>query len=247
MIKLLKLKKPTIKKEGKSFSLTNRDLLLPYMVPYLVYVFIASFLGPKVSAEIEYGIKIIVVPAVIAWAWRWYIPFKGPKNQYVSAFIGIVVGLLGCIVWVLLVKPFIDPNMGEIWNQTAFYLRVLSASLIVPVFEEMFIRGYIFRVALQWDQARKAKIKWPFEKALDQSCINNSDPGIWSLWPIFISTMAFTLGHHPNEWLAAFVYGLIIASLLIMRKDMLSCIIAHGTTNFALAFYVKLSGQYGLW
>ena len=50
-----------------------------------------------------------------------------------------------------------------------------------------------------------------------------------------------------QDQLAAFVYGLIMSSLLILRKDMLSCIIAHGTTNFTLAFYVKHTEQYGLW
>ena len=65
----------------KSKRIFNRDLLLPYGVPYFAYVGIASLSQDRLPVEISYVLKII----------------------------------------------------------------------IVPIFEEYFIRGYIFRVALQWD------------------------------------------------------------------------------------------------
>ena len=62
-----------------------------------------------------------------------------------------------------------------------------------------------------------------------------------------ISVAAFTLGHSPPEWPAAAVYGLLMTGLWIIRRDLLSCVVAHAVTNIALAFYVRSTGQWGLW
>jgi uncharacterized protein len=233
--------------EGASLAITNRDLFLPYLAPYFGYVLLASFLADRIAIEINYAVRLVVTTALLAWAWRWYVPLRGPKNQTASIIVGIVFGLVGCFVWVVLMMPFVDPAGGDEWSDTGFYLRIVAASLIVPIFEELFMRGYIFRVALQWDQARHQGNKRPFEKALDKSCLNNVSPGAWSAWAIAISTVAFALGHHTAEWPAAIAYGLLMVMLWIVRKDLLSCIVAHGATNFALAVYVKLTGQWGFW
>jgi len=73
------------------------------------------------------------------------------------------------------------------------------------------------------------------------------DPGAWSLAAIGVSTIAFTLGHLPVEWPAAVAYSILISFLWIIRKDLLSCMVAHGTTNLGLAVYVYFTGQWGFW
>lgn len=62
-----------------------------------------------------------------------------------------------------------------------------------------------------------------------------------------ISTVVFTLGHEVSQWPAAIAYGLLMAALWINRKDLLSCVIAHGVTNIALALYIWNTRQWGLW
>jgi len=227
--------------------LTNRDLLLPYIAPYFAYVFIASFLGRFVALDISYVIRILVVPVILAWAWRWYLPLAGPQNRFISVLVGIAAGLVGLILWIGLLKPFVGTEEGAAWSLTGFGLRLAAATFIVPVFEEVFVRGYLFRVALQWDLARRADAPNPFETAFDRSCLNDLAPGAWSLWAVLISSVAFALGHRLDEWLAAFAYSLLMAAVMIVRKDLLSCIVAHGTTNLVLAVYVKTTGQYGYW
>jgi len=143
--------------------------------------------------------------------------------------------------------PFIDIE-GEPWSGTGFVLRLLSASLIVPVFEELFIRGYILRLAFQWDENRKRKtIDTPLSKALDSDTINDVSPGAWSYMAITISTIAFTAGHLMIEWPAAIVYSVLMSVLWIVRKDLLSCMVAHGVTNLGLALYVYYTGYWGFW
>jgi len=238
------MKKKTDKESKKIF---NRDLLLPYGVPYFVYVGIASLSQDRLPAQISYALKIIIVPLLLVWAWKWYAPITGPRKISGSILYGIIFGLIGLAVWCLLLAPFID-IAGKPWAMSDFFLRLFAASLIVPVFEELFIRGYIFRVAFQWNVNRKKKtIKSPLNETLDHNSINDIKPGAWSVAAISISTIAFTAGHMPVEWLAAVAYSILISILWIIRKDLLSCMIAHGVTNFSLGLYVYFTGQWGFW
>lgn len=229
----------------------NRDLMIPYFAPYLAYVGIASLLSNVIPIEINYVIRLLVVPALLFWAWRWYVPLTGPNSPVGSVLYGIVFGLAGLVVWVVLYTPF-APTDAQPWSTSGFCLRLLSASLVVPVFEEMAMRGYIFRFAVQWDMIRKIKTQRkpgqsPFLTALDQASISDVKPGAWTIPAILISSLIFALGHTLAEWPASIAYGILMSLVWIIRKDLLSCIIAHGTTNLALALYVYYAGRWDLW
>lgn len=228
-------------------NIVNRDLLLPYCVPYFAYVGIALLSQDRIAVEIHYALKIIIVPLLLCWAWKWYIPITGPRKISGSIIYGIVFGITGFVIWCLLMAPFTELTETP-WSTYGFVLRIFSAVLIVPVFEELFIRGYIFRVAFQWDLNRKNKTMMSaLHETLDNHHINSVRPGAWNLMAIGISTIAFTAGHLPAEWLAAAAYNILMCLLWIMRKDLLSCMVAHGTTNLILALYVYYTGHWGLW
>lgn len=226
---------------------SNRDLLLPYGVPYFAYVGIAALGADRISSELSYILKIIFVPLLLFWAWKWLAPMKGPRKMIGSVIYGAVFGVLGLAAWLLLMALFVEIS-GEPWSGPAFLLRLFAASLIVPVFEEYFLRGYIFRVALQWDLDRKQNgLKSSLSRTLDENSINDVKPGAWSVAAVVISTLAFTVGHLTVEWPAAIAYGMLMCLLWIIRKDLLSCIVAHGVTNFLLAIYVWQTGHWGFW
>lgn len=228
-------------------GVSNRDLLLPYGVPYFVYVGIAAIGQDRISHEISYILKIIIVPVLLFWAWKWYVPVTGPRKPVGSVIYGVVFGLLGLVIWLLLMAPFVDIT-GEPWAGNAFLLRLLAASFIVPVFEEYFIRGYIFRAAYQWYEIRKSgQSDSAIHEMLDNRSIDEVSPGAWSVAAIIVSTIAFTAGHLTVEWPAAIAYSILMSILWIVRKDLLSCMVAHGVTNFALAFYVYITGHWGFW
>lgn len=231
----------------KGYDLNNRQLLLPYLAPYVAYVGISTLLGKIVSIEWIYALRIIAVSALLVWAWQWYVPITGPRNKASSVGMGITAGLLGCVAWILLLRPFVDVHGGEPWTHTGFFLRLASASLLVPVFEEFLMRGYVFRLALQWDSARKEKLADPFGYAYEESHIGNVEPGAWSVWAIVISTLVFAAGHNISAWVPGIVYGALMSLLWIVRKDLLTCMVAHGVTNFTLASYIKATGLWGLW
>ncbi len=232
---------------ASSRSITNRDLLLPYGLPYFAYVGIAALGRDRIPVEAEYLLKLLVVPLLLYWAWKWYVPVTGPKKARESVVWGVGAGLAGLVLWCLLMAPFIE-HEGDPWPLTGFVLRLVSAGLIVPVFEEMFIRGYILRAAYQWDINRKnPDIKDPFIWMLDRDRIDDVAPGAWTASAVGISTLAFTVGHAMVEWPAAVSYGLLMSLLWVVRKDLLSCMVAHGITNLGLALYVLESGRWGFW
>jgi CAAX prenyl protease-like protein len=225
---------------------TNRDLLIPYAAPYFAYVGLASFFNNKIPIEINYALRLIVVTGLLVWAWQWYFPVTGPKNRWVSALVGAVFGVIGLVLWIVCYQPFAG-DAGEPWTMAGFYLRLVTASLVVPVFEELLMRGYIFRFVLAWDRFRKQKQSKPFTQTLENASVFDVEPGAWSVAAVILSTVIFTLGHTTGEWLACVVYGVLMCVLYIIRKDLLSCMVAHGTTNFGLALYVYYTGHWQLW
>ena len=225
----------------------NHRLLVPYAAPYFAYVLIATVGERFFPMEANYLLRIVIVSATLLWARQWFFSFKGPKSSVASVSYGVLAGLAGLILWVVLLTPFVSGAEAKPWSQSAFLLRLLAAGFIVPIFEEVMMRGYVFRVALQWDEARKNRSKDALTIAMDERSVNDVKPGAWSWAAVIISTLAFTAGHTMPEWPASIAYGLLTAGLYILRKDLLSCIVAHGVTNITLALYVFYTGKWYLW
>ena len=227
--------------------ITNRRLILPYAAPYLAYVFIASALGDFMSIEVNYIVRLIIVIGVLSWAWKWYCPMKGPGSLLKSVFVGIAAGVVGLLLWILFLIPFVDSSESDAWSIASFILRLLSAGLLVPVFEEILMRGFAFRLAFQWGEAKRQGKDMPLQVALDEKTINDVPPGAWSWTAVVISTIVFASGHHFYEWPAAIVFSLLMTFLWVLRKDLIACIVAHSVTNILLAVYVFKTNSWYLW
>jgi membrane protease YdiL (CAAX protease family) len=223
----------------------NRQLALPYLLPYALYVALASVPPSWLGREASYAARLVVVGATLAWAWRRLRPLTGPRAPLVSVAAGVAAGLLGTVVWVALLAPFVGP--GDPWGDTAFWLRFVAAGALVPVFEEVAMRGYVLRFLVQWQEARRAGADDPFGEAWERRSIRDAPPGAATLAAVLLSSAVFALGHAPAEMPAAFAYGALMAALWIVRKDLLSCIAAHATTNVSLALWVRATDAWGYW
>lgn len=227
--------------------ITNRQLLLPYAAPYLAYVGLASIPRDYLSAEASYLLRLVVVPLLLVWAWRWYCSLRGPRSLRGSILVGAGAGLLGLVVWIGLLHPFVTAGEAEPWSTPAFLLRLVSAGLLVPLFEELMMRGFLLRFALQWHRAWQNRAGAPLHTALDERSVNEVEPGAWT-WPaVLLSMLAFTSGHAPHEWPAAMAYGLLMTLLWIHRQDLISCVTAHAVTNISLALFVLATGSWQYW
>ncbi len=228
-------------------SWVNQDLILAYVLPYFVYVGIGEILGRWAGKDVIYVIRLMAVSGMLYWAFRWYVPVTGPKNIFVSLVCGCFFGVLGLILWWVLCAPFTHGVEGEIWSKTAFTLRFISAGFLVPVFEEWLMRGFVFRVVLQWHGRVQQGESQAFFHVLEKDNIARVPPGDWSISAMLISSLIFALGHSMEQWLAAFAYGILMVVLWIIRKDLVSCMAAHGVTNMGLALYVLYSGHWEFW
>jgi membrane protease YdiL (CAAX protease family) len=225
---------------------SNRSLAIPYALPYVAYVGIASIPESYLGLEWNYALRILVTAAALAWAWRSYCPLRGPRSPASSIGVGAIAGLAGTALWIALKAPLVAPG-GDAVSAAAFALRLVASVALVPVFEELLMRGYVLRLAFQWEEARNQGAEDPFGEAFDRRSVNDFGPGFATPLAVGISTLVFTLGHAAPEWPAALAYGFLMAGLWIARKDLLSCVTAHAVTNAALAFYVQLTGHWALW
>lgn len=226
--------------------LTNRQLIVPYILPYFAYVGIASVPVSVLSREANYGLRIVVVGMLLLWARRWYFSLSGPRPASASVGWGIVAGIAGAAVWVALLAPFVSSG-GAGWSPLAFWLRFAAAGALVPVFEEMMMRGFVFRLALQWDLERRKGNDDALQDVLDNRSLDSVRPGEWSWAAVLVSTAVFAAGHGMAEWPAAVAYGLLMCGLWAWRGDLVSCIAAHAASNVALALFVLGTGQWQYW
>jgi uncharacterized protein len=224
----------------------NADLLLPFFAPYAAYVAVAG-LAADLSRPADYAIRIVLTGLVLFAMWKHYPTLTGPRGVVGSVLLGAGAGLVGVIVWIVLVLPFQDAGAGDPFSAPAFALRLAAATLLVPVFEELFFRRYILGFITQWGEARRSGVPDAFAVALDQRSVRELAPGAWTGAAVLLSSAAFALGHAPAHWLAAFVYGLLMAALWIIRRDLIAPITAHAVTNLVLYVFVFLSGNWGLW
>jgi hypothetical protein len=225
---------------------SNRELLLPYALPYLAYVGIDALLGPWLGRAGVYALRLVAVGALLAWGWRSYRGLVGPRSPAVSVAVGMLAGLPGTALWVALAWPMIGPG-GEAWSDRDWLLRLVGSTALPPLFEELLLRGWVLGAVVQWQRAQRSGARSRLEVALDERSIHELEPGAWTWLAVAISTALFAAGHAPAHWPAAIAYGLLMCGLWIGRRDLVSCVVAHATTNAALAFYVRASGQWALW
>jgi len=221
----------------------NRALVLRFALPYVAYVGIASIPPEWLARDWNYVARILVTTAALLWAWPRLVPLRGPGSARLSVGAGLIAGVVGVALWIALMTPFVGE--GEPWDARGWWLRLFAAVMIVPLFEEQLMRGFLLRFGVQWGDARKAGHKDAFGEAFDKRSVLDVDAGRVTLLGAALSIVLFTLGHHMTEWAAAVAYGGLMVWLYAWRRDLLGCVVAHATTNVLLALYVRGTGAWG--
>jgi uncharacterized protein len=161
--------------------------------------------------------------------------------------VGIIAGLIGIIIWIVPYHfwpsfrftdnifgllgeartPFGPERFASRELATAFYaLRAIGYIFITPVFEELFIRSFLMRYLIH-------------------SRFINVPIGYYSRLSFWGTATFFSLTH--PEWIVAFCYAVLLNYLICKVKSLSVCVIAHGTSNAILVFYVLFSGHWELW
>ncbi len=210
-----------------------------YVAPFTLFM-ILTYAGSSLpgSAALWYAIKTLLVGATLI-AFRGRYPELRMRFDPVNWILGVVAGLVVLVVWVApeqILKPlmFTTPKgfhpylyaEAGLPVMMVIGVRILGASLVVPVMEELFWRSFLMRYLIQSD-------------------FRNVALGTFRMVPFLIVAVAFGFEHH--RWLVGILAGLIYGGLLVWRRDLFTVVLAHGVTNLGLGIYVLLTEQWGFW
>lgn len=216
-----------------------RAAWFPYVAPFVVFILLtyggAHWPG---AAHLWYLAKTGVVGAML-WSLRRHYPElgwgRGPANWAIAGVAGVVV----LVVWVAPERPLAPLMLGEPtgFDPYAFGLsagltwavigvRLLGASVVVPVMEELFWRSFLMRYLIDADFQRVAL-------------------GTFSAFSFAAVAVAFGFEHH--RWVVGIFAGIAYGGLLVWRRDLFTCVLAHGVTNLGLGLYVLKTGQWSFW
>jgi CAAX prenyl protease-like protein len=149
---------------------------------------------------------------VVPWIWL-------SKLQKEGAWITGDTGRVGF-------DPF--EHYGEDTNAAWAYiaLRFLGLAVVVPIVEELFLRGFLLRFVI-----RERFWTVPFG-ALDSA--------------VALTCGLYAVGSHPAEAVAAIVWFAAMTWIAWKTRKPIDCITAHAATNFALGLYVVATRSWWL-
>ena len=184
-----------------------------------------------------YGLKLVVVGGMLL-AWRREYGELAWQNRptLAEAAWAVVVGLVVFALWIRLDAPWMqigEPTAGFVpvdsqgrLELALIAMRLLGATLLVPVMEELFWRSFLMR----WLQA---------------PVFEGVDPRQVGVKAVVLSTFVFMLAH--PLWLAAIIAGLAYALLYRRSGKLWTAVIAHAVTNGALGLWVVQTRQWQFW
>ncbi len=197
-----------------------------------------------------YTVKLLITIGVLALcapAWRQW-PFRitwlGPAVGVVGAVLWIGIGEFhpeGQLVSALGQDNFLVSLLGfgprpsfnpfEFFGPTALcyaflLVRFVGLALIVPVFEELLLRGWLMRHMVSPEF-------WRVEF------------GRVTLAAVVVGT-AFPMLYHPEK-AASLVWFTLVTWLMVRTRNYWDCVAAHGVTNLLLGLYVLWAGAWHLW
>lgn len=194
-----------------------------------------------------YAAKLVLTLAAVAAVWPAYTRFK-----WRVSWLGLLVGAVGAAVWVGVCKLQLEQRLlvplglgnllglGErsafnpfeqyagrpaaVWGYLA--VRMLGLAVVVPVFEEFFLRAFVMRYVM-------ARNWWrvPFGE-VDATAVV-----VGTVVPMLM---------HPAELFAAAVWFSMVTWLMVRTRSIGDCIAAHAVTNFLMGVYVVVSGDWWL-
>ncbi|TWU00403.1 CAAX amino terminal protease self- immunity [Botrimarina colliarenosi] len=136
-----------------------------------------------------------------------------------------VLGLLGLGAE----RPAFNP-LERIDNPATRYgflaVRFLGLAILVPIFEELMLRGWLMRTMVSPNLWRV-----PFGRVTAASVVVGT---------------AFPMLYHPEK-LASLVWFSLVTWLMVRTKNYWDCVAAHSITNLLLGLYVLWAGAWHLW
>lgn len=215
--------------------------LLAYAGPLGVFMALLVVL-PRLQLPIRANLAVwlfVCTATILVWSWR-VLEFR-PAKPVLSVLVGIGVFLLWVAPDVLfpgwrLHWLFQNPLFGELKtslptdalsDNVALAMRVLRATLVVPIVEELFWRGWLMR--------------WLIVPEFETVPL-----GAYTRSSFWLVALLFALEHGPY-WDVGLLAGVVYNLWMIRTKRLSDLILAHAVTNACLCGYILRTGQWEYW
>ena len=204
-----------------------------YLVPFLV-ILAAGMVSRAASDGFEWLYPLRFVAATTA---LWHFRRKYTALDWRISWAAPLVGSIVFVMWLALDATAAHVPVSAIGTGLAslsgslsgawIVVRVLAASVTVPIAEELAFRGFLLRrlVSPAVETVRSPGFTW---------------------MAILISSIAFGV-LHGNRWLAGTFAGVFFALAFRHRGRMGDAVAAHGITNLLLAAWVLFTHNWNLW
>lgn len=184
-----------------------------------------------------YPLKVLCTAITLYYFRNCFTEIKGADLRrgrlfFSSAFIGGLVFILWINMdwtWATTGKVTgYDPTLENdaITRYFLIVCRVIGASIVVPIMEELFWRSWMLRFLI----------------AHNFTCV---PIGSFTWRSFSIGCILFGLEH--NLWFAGIMAGALYSLLLYRTGSIASCIFAHAVTNSLLSGYVLLTSNWKYW
>ena len=229
----------------------------PLIVFLLVVQFYPSFAGEQqlvtdtVSQNtITYMIMLVAQIAIAASLLLYFRPIYLRHFPLKFSWLSVVVGVVGIVLWVWLchleieksimasigfgstdeARPAFNPFQhlpNTMWRIAFLVPRFLVLALIVPLVEELFLRGWLVR----------------YVEDVDWEPLTLTGLG----WGALIAPTVYGVATHPTEAIASIAWFSLVTLLMVRTKNVWDCVVAHAVTNLLLGLYVIWFEQWQLW
>ncbi len=178
-----------------------------------------------------YPIKTILVAASLIYFWNAY----KQEIRFTFSWLAVISGVVVFFIWVLPegLYPQIGHSEFNPYEQASGYgvyfliaFRLVGASLIVPIMEELFWRSFALRFSIRSD-------------------FKSVPLGHFSWFSFILVSLLFGFEHH--RWLVGIFAGMVYAGVLYRRRNLFDPILSHAITNFLLGLYVVSTRQWSFW
>ena len=179
--------------------------------------------SPMLGADLAVGIALAAL-WVVPYLWipairpghfeevlfRWGVPFLGAPEVDPGPVAG----------------GFDAEMLGAALVPVAVALRMVGYGLVTPVFEELFMRSFVIRVAEVWGSDRDFR---------------DVPIGFFS-WKSFVAVIViFTLAHLPWEYWVMVPWAILSTAWLYYRRHLMAVVVLHAATNASILIFVALA------
>lgn len=217
--------------EPNSLGLTYDQYPLIYTVKIAITVGVLALCAPawrqwpfRVS-PLAIGVGVV---GVVLWIVCCRIDLEGQLVEAVGqdGLAAKFLGLLGLGAERPAYNPFDQLGSTPLLCYAFLVVRFFGLSVVVPVFEELLLRGWLMRQMVSPDLW-----KVEFGRVTTAAAIVGT---------------AFPMLYHPEKLASLFWFSLV-TWLMVRTKNYWDCVAAHAVTNFLLGLYVVWYGAWELW